>query len=345
MTDVTLFDYANLTPDAVTDVRAAAERIKVRMKRTTEDIVAIGLDLIAVKERLPHGAFLPWIDAEFGMGEQSARRFMQVGEVYGKSNIMLDLPATALYELAAPSTPQDVRHRVEARAEAGEHVSVAEIQRLKREAAEAAKRAEVAEASADRYKGQAETLLEGQAGLVAKAKADALAEASDALALAQKQAADAKADLNRETARLEKAAGDAESAAMAKAKGEASRLADEEVRKKQAELSKIRTAYDRKKEASEALDQRVKDHHSYLARVKGADVEAKQLHEEMEEVSRVMVGLLLTVQDVDHEHDASILAKASKTALMCRQMADALDGLAKRHQVKPEMKLVGGSHD
>ncbi|MDQ0135033.1 hypothetical protein J2T08_002954 [Neorhizobium galegae] len=54
--------------------------------------------------------FTLWIAAEFEMHEQSARRLMQVADTYaGKSNIVLGLNATALYELAAPSTPQSIR--------------------------------------------------------------------------------------------------------------------------------------------------------------------------------------------------------------------------------------------
>ncbi|MCC0067115.1 MAG: DUF3102 domain-containing protein [Rhodovulum sp.] len=78
-----------------------------------------------MKAKLPHGGFMPWIEAEFGMTDQSARRFMQVAERYGKSNIMLDLTPTALFELAAPSTPEPVRELVEAKAEAGERVAIA----------------------------------------------------------------------------------------------------------------------------------------------------------------------------------------------------------------------------
>lgn len=48
------------------------------------------------------------------MSDQTARRFMDVGRVYGtKSNIVLDLTPTALYELAAPKTPLEVREEVE----------------------------------------------------------------------------------------------------------------------------------------------------------------------------------------------------------------------------------------
>ena len=87
-------------------------------RRTAEDIIEIGRDLNRMKERLPHGSFLPWIEAEFGMSEWAARRFMNVHSVYGKSGSVPDLPPTALYELAAPKTPIEVREEVEKMIEA-----------------------------------------------------------------------------------------------------------------------------------------------------------------------------------------------------------------------------------
>jgi hypothetical protein len=38
------------------------------------------------------GMFLPWIETEFDLHEQSARRFMQVADRFGKSNTVLGLP-------------------------------------------------------------------------------------------------------------------------------------------------------------------------------------------------------------------------------------------------------------
>lgn len=57
------FDYAALPVDSALTARAAAERIKLRLKRTVEDIIEIGRELKAVKDELPHGQFLPWIAA------------------------------------------------------------------------------------------------------------------------------------------------------------------------------------------------------------------------------------------------------------------------------------------
>ena len=134
-----LFDYAGLPSVEAVEIRAAAERIKVRLKRTAEDIIEIGRDLIAVKARLPHGQFLPWLKTEFEFSESSANKFMQVAEKFGAKSVnFTDLKPAILYALAAPSTPETVRAEVIERAEAGEKITLAEVEQLKREAAQAA---------------------------------------------------------------------------------------------------------------------------------------------------------------------------------------------------------------
>ncbi len=67
------------------------------------------------------------------MGAHTARRFMGVADEYGdKTRIVRDLPPTALYELAAPKTPPEVREQIEAMIEAGEVVSAATVKDLRR---------------------------------------------------------------------------------------------------------------------------------------------------------------------------------------------------------------------
>ena len=79
------------------------------MSRTAADIIEIGRDLIAVKDRLPHGDFMRWMEAEFGMTDRTDRNFMRVADRFpGKSETVSDLTATVLYALAAPSTPDEV---------------------------------------------------------------------------------------------------------------------------------------------------------------------------------------------------------------------------------------------
>ena len=102
----------------------ATEEIRSRLRRTVEDIVIIGRTLIGVKERLGHGRFGEWLDAEFGWTDRAAQRFMQVASRF-KSDIMSDLSITptALYLLAAPSTPDEAFEQAIALAESGEKVT------------------------------------------------------------------------------------------------------------------------------------------------------------------------------------------------------------------------------
>ena len=61
----------------------------------------------------------------------TALNFMRVHELAMKSETVphLDIPVRGLYLLAAPSTPDEARAEVLARAEGGEALSVADVQR------------------------------------------------------------------------------------------------------------------------------------------------------------------------------------------------------------------------
>lgn len=346
MGEVSLFDYAGLSVADQVAVQSAAVRIRDRMKRTVEDIIAIGQDLIAVKDKLPHGAFLPWIEAEFGMSENAARNFMRVATVYaGKSAMIADFSPTVLYELAAPSTPEPVRRAVEALAGAGESVSVAEVQRLKREATEAAKRAQDADAKAnaaaaeaERQRAKADALAEGQRDLIEAAKAQARREAEEKAAAeletARAEAERAKTALAEQQRQLSDATRKAEVAAMAKAQAEAANLAAAELAKVQdaakrakEEEAKARAAVDRLSGNAQNLAARVREHEDYLRRMQGADVEAKAISQDLDEVARVLVSAMLTVEDMQHEHGEAVTGKARRVADQCRKMAQALDAI------------------
>jgi hypothetical protein len=83
-----------------------------RLKRTAEDIIEIGRDLIAVKVKLGHGNFGDWIKTEFDFSQETARKFMGVAEKFGDIPTLLEFKPAILYALAAPSTPESVRQEV-----------------------------------------------------------------------------------------------------------------------------------------------------------------------------------------------------------------------------------------
>jgi hypothetical protein len=116
---------------------ADAALIKGLMRRTVEDVLTVGQALIRQKAALPHGSFLPWIEAEFGMSQSAAYRFINVAERFDSTlpNVG-SLPLAALYELAAPSTPPEVQAEVERRISAGEIIGAADVKKLKQQAQE-----------------------------------------------------------------------------------------------------------------------------------------------------------------------------------------------------------------
>ncbi len=121
------FNYDLVETKIAEQARSTADRIRERLTKTLEDLIAVGNDLLAVKEALPHGQFGAWLRAEFGWAERTARNFMSVAEHFGKTARVAELTidATAAYLLAAPSTPDEARQTAVERAEAGEHVTTA----------------------------------------------------------------------------------------------------------------------------------------------------------------------------------------------------------------------------
>src|SRR4051794_37426713 len=98
------YSYERVPPDIAADARELAARIKERGRAA---ILDTGRDLLSIKERLGHGHFGRWLAAEFQWTERSAQRYIQAYEVFRevKSDIVSVLPATLVYQLAAPSTP------------------------------------------------------------------------------------------------------------------------------------------------------------------------------------------------------------------------------------------------
>ena len=125
MSQTPLFDYAALDTETSTLVQQRTDEIKALMRRTAEDIIVIGRKLAEVKAHLGHGRFLDWLAAEFGWHRFTANRFMQVAEVFSDlemSQIVTFAPS-ALYLLAAPSTPETARAEALERAAAGEAIT------------------------------------------------------------------------------------------------------------------------------------------------------------------------------------------------------------------------------
>lgn len=110
------FEYLHLDRETRTIVRQRTSEIKDLMRLTAENIIYIGQKLTDVKEQLGHGSFQSWLRSEFEWSEQTARQFMQVYRwsetIENKNFVFSQLATSALYLLAAPSTPTEAREEV-----------------------------------------------------------------------------------------------------------------------------------------------------------------------------------------------------------------------------------------
>jgi hypothetical protein len=120
-----LFDYGALDQETQIAVRLRTGEIKSLAKRMAHDVVEIGGKLAEVKDALGgNGRFNDWLTAELGWSERTAYNFIAVWQKFGSANFALENVATsALYLLAAPSTPADAVEAVKQIADAGEKVT------------------------------------------------------------------------------------------------------------------------------------------------------------------------------------------------------------------------------
>ncbi len=121
------FDYQALDEETRQFVQQKADETHGLLKRTAEHVLRIGQNLRAVREKLPHGQFLPWLAAEFGMSRWTAQHFLHVADkLEDKWRNFHHLPVSVLYELAAPSIKEAraaERHAKEAEQQAREQLS------------------------------------------------------------------------------------------------------------------------------------------------------------------------------------------------------------------------------
>jgi hypothetical protein len=89
---------------------AAMHRVEHLLRVAAENVIDAGLELVRIKAALPHGRWLDWVENTLGISDQTARNMRLAAEQLGaeKQNYLGFTP-TALYQLAQPSTPPEVR--------------------------------------------------------------------------------------------------------------------------------------------------------------------------------------------------------------------------------------------
>src|SRR5262249_22726669 len=95
------------------ELESVAKRVRRRLDNMSADVIEIGCELQAVKQRLKHGQFLDWVEKACGLSARTAQLMMRAAEwAEGKNEIVAHLEPTAIYLLAAPTAPETVRREV-----------------------------------------------------------------------------------------------------------------------------------------------------------------------------------------------------------------------------------------
>jgi Protein of unknown function (DUF3102) len=118
------FNYEILDRQTQISVKQRTFEIKCLIRQTAKDIVNVGQKLSEVKQQLKHGEFRNWLKTEFNWSISSATKFMQVSEQFKNVNFThFNFAASALYILAAPSTPESARKYALQLATEGENIT------------------------------------------------------------------------------------------------------------------------------------------------------------------------------------------------------------------------------
>ena len=122
---ITSFDYEALGGEQGQTIQQLTQEIRDCLRRSAQDIWEIGQKLADVRDRLKYGQFDTWLKVEFGWSRRTAYNFISVYQTFGeRANLaQVDIATSALYLLAAPSTPQKVREEFLQKAQAGQSIT------------------------------------------------------------------------------------------------------------------------------------------------------------------------------------------------------------------------------
>jgi|SRR5579863_608536 len=114
------FDYGTMVPEIASGLRSEAVLLRGLITKSTADMIEAGRVLLAIKDRLNHGQFMSWVEAEVGISIRTAQgymRFAKLGD--GKSETVSLLPPPTVRLLAAKSAPPEIVEQVITKAAAG----------------------------------------------------------------------------------------------------------------------------------------------------------------------------------------------------------------------------------
>lgn len=131
-TEVTFAFEGLAKPDRVWLRRTAAE-IRVRLRRTSADLLVIGRLLVNARRRLgSRGRFGEWVEKEIHLPRRTITRLMQVARAFSSLTYEAAkrIAPTALYAMSEPAVPQSFREYIAEEALGGREITGAEAAAL-----------------------------------------------------------------------------------------------------------------------------------------------------------------------------------------------------------------------
>lgn len=135
-TEITNFNYQVLDSQKRDEIERATVAIRERLRKAAQDIWEIGRMLNDVQSKLQRGQFDEWIEAEFDWSRRTAYKFISVYKRFDNSVNLeeINIATSALYLLAAESTPEEVRQQFIQKAKEGEKVTHQQVLKVVKKA-------------------------------------------------------------------------------------------------------------------------------------------------------------------------------------------------------------------
>lgn len=121
---------ATISDTAAMIIEDATAEIRRLIRRSSEDILEIGRNLVRVRDLLPKGQFQDWVTSEFSWSLRTAYNFIAVHERLGgfiERGQLASVSNAALYMLAGGSVPDEVVASITQRVENGERIGPKDV--------------------------------------------------------------------------------------------------------------------------------------------------------------------------------------------------------------------------
>ncbi len=109
------------------------DEIKFHISQISQNIIEIGMRLIQAKSLVKHGEWSNWLETNFSLSQQTARRFMQVAERFSKTRIDTRFNSTQMIALLSLPDAEETEKFIEQKASEGTPVENMTVKTLRKE--------------------------------------------------------------------------------------------------------------------------------------------------------------------------------------------------------------------